>query len=246
MSAIFWIGPDSPPDEFPDPEHALSDPDGLLAVGGDLSAERLLCAYRKGIFPWFNEGQPILWWSPNPRAVLYPDEFKIHRSLAKAIRHTGFEIRMDHAFANVIDKCAAPRPGDERHATWITADMRHAYIRLYELGYAHSVEVWLDGKLAGGLYGIAIGKVFFGESMFSDMDNASKVALLALCRQLQQWRFRLIDCQVSSEHLRRLGSRDITREEFSAVLRENSICAPDAGRWHFEVGLKPELLSTEQ
>jgi leucyl/phenylalanyl-tRNA--protein transferase len=183
--ALHWIRPDDPPDAFPDPQRALHEPDGLLAVGGDLSPERLLAAYRRGIFPWYEAGQPILWWSPDPRAVLLPDELKVSTSLRKALRSRDVEVTLDRAFADVISGCAAPRP--RQRGTWLTPDMQRAYARLHELGYAHSVEVWEDGTLAGGLYGVALGRVFFGESMFSRLRDASKVALVHLVAETRAW-----------------------------------------------------------
>src|SRR5579872_5132638 len=182
---LAWIRPEDAPDRFPDAGTALRDPDGLLAVGGDLSAPRLLYAYRHGIFPWYHGDQPILWWSPDPRAVLFTDEFHLSASLRKRLRHGGFRLSFDTAFEQVVAACAAPRPNQPEGGTWITPEMQAAYTRLQEMGYAHSVEVWMDGELAGGLYGIAMGTVFFGESMFSRRRDASKIALACLSRRLQ-------------------------------------------------------------
>jgi len=207
-----WILERSPPDAFPDVEYALAHPNGLLAVGGDLSPERLLCAYRRGIFPWFSEGQPILWWCPDPRVVLFPAELKVPRSLRKRLRNAGFEVTWDRAFRAVIEGCAAPRP--EQEGTWITPEMERAYLRLHELGHARSIEVWRDGELAGGLYGVAMGRVFFGESMFTRVRDASKVALAHLCRD----EFELIDCQVPTDHLFRMGAVSIPRRRFVRLL----------------------------
>lgn len=209
--------PHSPPDAFPDLEHALTEPNGLLAVGGDLRPERLLFAYRNGIFPWYSDGEPILWWSPDPRAVLFPPEMKISRSLRKTLRREHLRVTYDECFSDVIRACAAPRV--DRHTgghtgTWITEEMQDAYIRLHELGYAHSMECWEEGELVGGLYGVAIGKVFFGESMFSRVRDASKVALTSLCRR----DYALIDCQLPSEHLSRLGAIAIPRDDFRGLL----------------------------
>jgi leucyl/phenylalanyl-tRNA--protein transferase len=206
--SLYWIDPGDPPDRFPPPERALSDPDGLLAAGGDLSQARLLAAYRRGIFPWYEAGQPILWWSPDPRMVLFPAELHITRSFRKTLRHGSFTPTRDQAFEDVLAGCARPRAG--QHGTWLTNDMQRAYAALNRSGHAHSVEAWHDGKLAGGLYGIAIGRIFFGESMFSVESDASKVALAHLCQQ----GYELIDCQVASPHLRRLGARQIPRKQF--------------------------------
>jgi leucyl/phenylalanyl-tRNA--protein transferase len=204
-------------------EAALTDPDGLLCAGGDLSPARLLEAYRRGIFPWFSEGQPILWWSPDPRTVLYPAEFKVSRSLAKTIRNRGFEVRIDCSFPEVMAHCADPRLRPE--GTWISPQMRAAYQQLHELGHAHSYETWHGGRLVGGLYGVAMGPVFFGESMFSLERDASKVALAALVRAMIERNGRLIDCQVASTHLESLGARSIPRRQFILELAE---AVPDA------------------
>ncbi|MGV3761835.1 leucyl/phenylalanyl-tRNA--protein transferase [Parapedobacter sp.] len=197
---------------FPDP--TLAEPDGLLAVGGDLRPERLMVAYRHGIFPWYNDDTPVLWYSPHERFVLFPEALKISKSMRQVLRSGRFEVTHDRAFAAVINACAAqPRPGQD--GTWITANMQQAYTRLHVLGHAHSVEVWLAGKLVGGLYGVAVGTVFCGESMFSNEANASKVALAALCRS---GRYGLIDCQVYTDHLASLGARMISRNEYMAEL----------------------------
>jgi leucyl/phenylalanyl-tRNA--protein transferase len=208
---------------FPPVETALREPNGLLAMGGDLSPARLLDAYRHGIFPWFNPGEPILWWSPDPRMVLVPGEVRVTRSLAKRLRNSGFEVRVDTAFAEVMRACAAPRPPAPREGetgTWISPAMVAAYSRLFDAGYAHSVETWHDGRLVGGLYGVAIGRMFYGESMFSREPDASKVALVRLARQLQQWDFGLIDCQMETPHLASLGARTMPRAMFTARLAE--------------------------
>ena len=221
---------------FPPVETALSEPNGLLAMGGDLSPTRLLDAYRHGIFPWFNPGDPILWWSPDPRMVLVPGEVRVTRSLAKRLRNSGFEVRVDTAFTEVMRACAAPRPPAGRGSggvllagaapregetgTWISPAMVAAYGRLFDAGYAHSVETWHDGRLVGGLYGVAIGRMFYGESMFSREPDASKVALVRLARQLQQWDFGLIDCQMETPHLASLGARTMPRAMFTARLAE--------------------------
>lgn len=207
---------------FPDVELALSEPDGLLAVGGDLTIERLVTAYQQGIFPWYSEGQPILWWSPDPRMILKPNEIKISRSLGKTIRKQKFTITIDQDFENVIRSCSMPRfeKGQSHDETWILDDMISAYINLHQAGYAHSVECWQDDKLVGGLYGIAIGKVFFGESMFSNISDASKTAFVFLSKQLKQWDFKLIDCQVYTSHLESLGAKLIPRKQFIALLQQ--------------------------
>ena len=194
QSAPYWLNPANPAAPFPPVELALREPDGLLAVGGGLEPERLLNAYRHGIFPWYSEGQPILWWSPDPRTLLFPWQLKVSRSLAKTLRQQRFQISLDTDFAGVIRGCAEPRRDEP--GTWITAEIRQAYERLHQLGLAHSVETWRDGRLVGGLYGVALGRAFFGESMFSRVSDASKVAFVHLVRQLAAWDFALIDCQV--------------------------------------------------
>ncbi len=215
---------------FPPVERALAEPNGLLAAGGDLAPERILAAYRRGIFPWFGEGDPILWWSPDPRMVLFPAEFKVSRSLAKTLRNKSYEVRLDTAFPEVVAACAeTPRHGQS--GTWITPAMRDAYDRLHLLGYAHSVETWMDGRLAGGLYGIALGRVFYGESMFAHATDASKIALAHLCRFLEQRDFAVIDCQMETEHLASLGARPIPRREFVAGLARWTRSGMVPGRW---------------
>ena len=213
---LAWISVDDPPGAFPPLANAFTEPDGLLAAGGDLSAERLLYAYRHGIFPWYDEGQPILWWSPNPRCILVPDEFHLARRSRRSLRTSGFEISFNCAFDEVVATSAAPRDGQA--GTWITSAMKNAYGALHVDSYAHSVEVWQNEKLVGGLYGLAIGRVFFGESMFSRISNASKAAMFALCSELTDRHFELLDCQVVSPHLVTLGARLIARTEFSAIL----------------------------
>jgi len=217
---------------FPPAEQALRSPNGLLAAGGSLAPERLLDAYRHGIFPWFNPGDPILWWSPDPRMVLFPEEFKISRSLRKTLRSKIFEVRTDTAFEQVMRACAAPR--DARGGTWITEGMIAAYVCLHRMGVAHSVETWRDNELVGGLYGISIGRMFYGESMFSRSKDASKVALAHLAAQLQRWGYGMIDCQMHTSHLASLGAREIPRKEFIRHLQELT-CYPDfATRWQFD------------
>ena len=212
---LHWLGPDDP---FPPVTAALADPPGLLAAGGELSATRLLDAYRRGIFPWFSAGQPILWWSPDPRMVLFPRELKVSRSLGKAMRGRHYEVRADTSFRAVMQACATPRP--EQDGTWITDEMIAAYCTLHERGIAHSIETWIGGELAGGLYGIALGRVFYGESMFTHAANASKIALVHLARQLERWQFGMIDCQVRTRHLASLGACEIPRADFMRKLGE--------------------------
>ena len=212
---IHWLERNS---DFPPVEQALKRPNGLLAAGGDLSPERLLRAYRLGIFPWFSAGEPILWWSPDPRTVLVPDELKIARSMAKTLRRADFDVRADSAFEQVIQACSEPRP--RQSGTWITEAMQAAYIRLHRLGIAHSVETWRDGELIGGLYGVALGRAFFGESMFSRATDASKIALVHLVRQLRAWGFGLIDCQMHTPLLASFGAREVGREQFTRRVAE--------------------------
>ena len=226
-----WLDIETP---FPPLEQAMRAPNGLLAAGAELSPRRILTAYRSGIFPWFNAGEPILWWSPDPRMVLIPGEFRVSRSLAKSLRDTAYEARFDSAFEQVMRACAAPRNG--QRGTWIHEDMIAAYSALHALGYAHSVEVWRDDMLVGGLYGIAIGRMFYGESMFSAVPNGSKIALAHLTRQLDRWRFGMIDCQMNTPHLASLGAREIPRGEFIAKLQELVNCAP-IPHWQFDADL---------
>jgi leucyl/phenylalanyl-tRNA--protein transferase len=227
--SIHWL--DQNTGAFPHYQHALEEPSGLLAAGGDLSPERLISAYRLGIFPWYNPGEPILWWTPDPRSVIYPKQFKANRSLRKAIKKSEFKITIDTCFEQVIDQCAQPRRDDE--GTWINPDIDAAYTLLNKMGVAHSVEAWHEGKLVGGLYGVSIGKVFFGESMFSHMDNASKVAFAFLCEQLTLWDFDLIDCQVHNPYLESLGAIEIPREKFLMQLNQ-AIVKNTRGDWHFD------------
>ena len=217
-------------DAFPPLEQALGEPNGLLCAGGDLSPQRLLLAYRQGIFPWYSAGEPLLWWSPDPRMVLIPSKFKISRSLHQTLRTSNYQIKLDSNFAAVIRACAnTPRNGQK--GTWITAEMQAAYGKLHELGYAHSVETWIDNKMVGGLYGLAIGKMFYGESMFSHVSDASKLALAHLTRFLAAQVFGLIDCQMNTPHLASLGAHEIPRSEFIARLRELTAIPPLQGRW---------------
>jgi leucyl/phenylalanyl-tRNA--protein transferase len=214
--------------EFPDPDEA--DESGLLAIGGDLSIERLKAAYSKGIFPWYEEGMPILWWSPDPRMVLYPGKMIISHSLKQSIKKQQFRVTIDTAFEKVIKNCSiTPRKGET--GTWITRDMKNAYIRLHEAGFAHSAEAWLDGELVGGLYGVALGKAFFGESMFHHVTNASKVAFYTLVEKLSSWNFEIIDAQVYTNHLESLGGEMIPRNTYMQIL-ENALLTEDTtGSW---------------
>jgi leucyl/phenylalanyl-tRNA--protein transferase len=212
---IPWLGPADP---FPPVERALAHPNGLLAAGGDLSVGRLLEAYRQGIFPWFGEGEPILWWSPDPRMVLVPGEIKVSRSLAKTLRNRPYEVRLDTAFREVMLGCAAPR--EHQSGTWITPEILAAYCALHDAGWAHSVETWIDGALAGGLYGVAVGRMFFGESMFARARDASKIALVHLAALLEAHGFGLIDCQMATAHLASLGARQVPRETFQRRVHE--------------------------
>jgi leucyl/phenylalanyl-tRNA--protein transferase len=221
-------------DQFPSVGKALISPNGLLAAGGDLSATRLLDAYRQGIFPWYNEGDPILWWSPDPRTVFTPSQFKVSTSLNKVLRKHQYEVTFDRDFVQVMRCCAAPRDG--ANGTWISEDIIAAYCELHHIGHAHSVEVWVDKKLAGGLYGVAIGKMFYGESMFSNVSNGSKIALAHLAKQLARWQFGMIDCQMSTPHLTSLGAQEISRSKFIERLQELVHCEPHT-HWQFDTDL---------
>jgi len=214
--------------EFPPAWLARSD--GLLCIGGDLSCERLLLAYQNGIFPWFSENEPILWWSPDPRLVLFPSQIKISRSLRKTIKKNIFQITLNQAFARTINACAAPRK-HAQEGTWLVDEMKEAYIALHRLGYAHSVETWYQGQLAGGLYGLSMGGAFFGESMFSRKSDASKVALVALSRLLQAHGFDFIDCQVTTDHLCQMGAKEIPRQHFLDILHRSIRHKTDPGIW---------------
>lgn len=225
---LTWLEPNDPPEAFPPVETAFVEPDGLLAAGGDLSPQRLLYAYRNGIFPWYDEGQPILWWSPDPRCVMLPGEFHASRRLLRTLRHAPFEVTFNTAFDQVIRACAGDRPG--QRGTWITAEMLLAYRELHRSGWAHSIEIWDEAQLAGGLYGIGIGKAFFGESMFSRSSNASKAAMLVLTRLLREQQFDILDCQVVSPHLLTLGASLLPRRRFTDLLE--SACA-DAEQCRF-------------
>lgn len=229
MGSIVWLTAHDPPECFPPAERALREPDGLLAAGGDLSVARLLAAYRRGIFPWYSPGQPILWWSPDPRAILEPGELRLSRSLRKAIRNRGYETRLDYAFAEVLTACGSPalRP----QGTWISDEMIAAYTELHELGYAHSVETWHEGHLVGGLYGVTIGRVFCGESMFSLERDASKVALQRLCTELIHRGYTFIDCQMSTPHLESLGARPVPRRQYLERLKVEGALPDRPDRW---------------
>jgi leucyl/phenylalanyl-tRNA--protein transferase len=216
---------------FPRPD--LAGEDGLLAIGGDLSEKRLLLAYSLGIFPWYSEGYPILWWSTDPRLILLPEELTVSRSLHRTLREHEFIVTMDTAFEEVIGHCASARRKNQP-GTWITDEMREAYLRLHRSGYAHSVESWKDGKLAGGLYGISLGAVFFGESMFAIKSNASKAAFATLVRQLQEWDFKLIDCQMTTGHLLSFGAKEIARDEFMKRLGKGLEMPARKGVWKTE------------
>lgn len=214
---------------FPPLARALREPDGLLAVGGDLSPERLLRAYHQGIFPWYSDGQPLLWWSPDPRLVLSPERVIVSKSMVKVLRRSQFQFSVDRAFGQVIEACAEPRDGQS--GTWITPAMQAAYQELHRLGLAHSAEAWLDGCLVGGLYGVALGRVFFGESMFHRASNASKAAFLHLLGCLRRWNYALVDCQVHTPHLQSLGAGNIPRSRFTQLLQSYCAEAPAEIAW---------------
>lgn len=222
-------------DPFPPVEQAMTDPNGLLAAGADLSTERLLDAYLRGIFPWFGEDDPLLWWSPDPRMVLMVNAVHVSRSLRRVLRSGRYRVTLDTAFRDVMAGCAEPR--DDEGGTWITAEMTEAYTRLATLGFAHSVEVWLGTELVGGLYGVALGRMFYGESMFSRCTDASKVALVTLASQLERWGFEMIDCQMATRHLASLGAREIPRAEFVEMLQRLATLAPIKSPWTLDADL---------
>lgn len=228
MSRLTLLQTEDPPEQFPDPEQALDDPNGLLALGGDLSPGRLLAAYRRGIFPWYESGQPIMWWSPDPRAVLLPGELHVSRRLRRTLRSERFTTSTDLDFAGVITACAETRA---LQGTWITPEMRAAYLQLHELGHAHSIETWQADRLVGGVYGIAIGRIFFGESMFSTERDASKVALAGLMQQLIRRGFGLLDCQMETGHLQSLGSCLMARKEFINAVSRLTATPDDGSCW---------------
>lgn len=223
------LDPKNPEQDFPQPSKALREPDGLLAIGGCLSINRLLNAYRHGIFPWYNPGEPILWWSPNPRLVLFPNKLIVSRSLSKTLRKNSFSVTFDQAFSAVIAACAESRK--EGAGTWITADINQAYNELHRLGIAHSAEAWLNGNLVGGLYGVAMGRVFFGESMFHTRTDASKVAFVRLVEQLKAWDYQLIDCQVHTNHLTNFGAEEINRSYFAQLLDQYCDTPANKSAW---------------
>lgn len=228
---ICWLATDQV-ESFPPLSAALTEPNGLLAVGGDLSPQRLVKAYRSGIFPWFNDEDPILWWSPDPRMVLFPNELSISRSLHKLLKKHQYEIRTDTSFREVMQACAEPRKAQS--GTWITNEMVEAYTTLHHMGVAHSVETWMDDLLVGGLYGIALGRMFYGESMFSRVSDASKIAFVHLVKQLEIWGFGMIDCQMKTRHLASLGAQEIPREEFALRLGRLIDAPSQSGIWHFD------------
>lgn len=226
---IFALDGTPPNQRFPHPRHAETDPDGLIAVGGDLSPERLLRAYRQGIFPWYSKGQPILWWSPNPRTLLYPKEIHIARSLRREMRKQDYQLKLDQAFDQVLLDCAAPRTHEPD--TWLLPEMRSAYSELHRLGHAHSIELWSNETLVGGMYGLAIGRAFFGESMFSRVPSASRVVMVYLSWLLQQHDFAFLDCQVFNPHLQRMGAREVARPEFLTQLAQSIDATPSGAIW---------------
>ena len=223
------LDPRKPEQDFPSLNKALREPDGLLAMGGCLSKKRLLNAYRHGIFPWYNPGEPILWWSPDPRLVLFPDKLIVSRSLRKTLRKNVFSVTFDQAFSEVISACAEPRK--ESVGTWITGDIEQAYNALHQSGFAHSAEAWLDGELVGGLYGVALGCVFFGESMFHTRTDASKVVFASLVEQLKAWDYQLIDCQVHTKHLASFGAEGFNRSHFVKLLNQYCEIPANKSAW---------------
>jgi len=230
---LHWLDPRNPRQPFPPASQAMRDPNGLLAIGGDLSATRLLGAYAQGVFPWYNPDEPILWWCPDPRAVLFPADFHVSRSLARRLRHNDYAITVNRAFPAVLEACSGPRA--RGRGTWLGPEMKRAYQDLHERGHAQSIEVWQGRELAGGLYGVSLGRAFYGESMFSRIDDGSKIALHYLCRQLRAWDFELMDCQISSPHLATLGAVEIPREQFLGRLRAAVAQPAPTGRWRFDV-----------
>ena len=237
MRRLRWLSENSPDEPFPAAEEAMEEPNGLLAVGGDLTPARLLGAYRRGIFPWYGEGQPILWWSPDPRGVFLPGDLHVSRSFRRRLNQTRMTLTLDREFEAVMAGCAAPRPDQE--GTWITREMIAAYTELHHLDYAHSVEVWLDGELVGGLYGVTLHGAFFGESMFSRREDASKLALTYLMAQLWRWGFQIFDCQMAHPHLERLGIREIPRREYLQRLERAMAVPHRPSPWRLDDDLAP-------
>lgn len=232
MRRPYWIPYKAGPYDFPDVEQALKYPDGLLAIGGDLNVNRLMVAYRKGIFPWYSEEEPILWWAPSQRMVLFPEHLHISRSLKKTLKRGKYQLTMDQCFETVVRACAGPRRNEI--GTWITDEMLEAYLQLHEYQYAHSVESWYQGELVGGLYGVSLGKIFCGESMFSWMTDASKVAFVHLVRQLQRWEYAFIDCQMYTDHLASFGAFSIHRRQYQILLNHFSQQSGQSGYWEFD------------
>lgn len=232
MRRPYWIPPHASPYDFPPLESALEHPDGLLAIGGDLTPNRLIVAYRQGIFPWYSDDQPILWWSPSQRMVLFPECLKVSRSLRKILNKNKFVVTLDQNFRQVIQECAGSRRN--QHGTWITEEMQEAYCQLHQYGFAHSIESWYEERLVGGLYGVSLGKVFFGESMFSRMSDASKVAFVHFVWQLQRWNYELIDCQVHTNHLQSLGAFEIPRQQYRALLDRLCDVPGHTRAWQFD------------
>ena len=226
---IPWLQDETAP--FPPIDQAIDEPNGLLAAGGTLSHQRLVSAYRAGIFPWYSPGEPILWWSPDPRCVLVPDQLHISKSMRKRLKKDDYHVTFNRNFSAVIDACSAPRKGED--GTWITNEMKTAYEKLHQQGLAHSVEVYIEGELVGGLYGLSMGKLFFGESMFSKVKDCSKIAFIKMVEQLQKWGYALIDCQVSNDHLFSLGAQEITRDEFQRYL-DQYIDSHSQTKWEFD------------
>lgn len=230
---LHWLDPRDPDQNFPPSHLAMRDPNGLLAIGGDLTTGRMLRAYSQGIFPWYNPDEPILWWCPDPRAVMRPEAMHVSHSLAKAIARKNYAVTLDRAFREVLYACAGARA--KSRGTWLGQDMQQAYCELHEQGHCHSIEVWRDGALIGGLYGVTVGRAFFGESMFSRANDASKIALYYLCQQLKHWSYGLIDCQISSTHLASLGAEEISREHFLDLLAPVVRLPGQVGRWQFDI-----------
>ena len=230
---LHWLDPRNPNQPFPPVHLAMRDPNGLLAIGGDLSVARLLRAYAQGIFPWFNPDEPILWWCPDPRAMLSPAEFHSSHSLRKTIRKPDYSVTLDRAFVEVLEACSATR--SKARGTWLGPDMKRAYLELHLAGYAHSVEVWREHALVAGLYGVGLGRAFFGESMFSRATDGSKIELYWLCQQLRAWNYEIIDCQISSPHLLSMGAREIPRDEFLSRLRPSVGRSGTLGLWNFDI-----------